>query len=127
LVAEVGAPVRLRADRARIDQVLDNLVGNALRYTPAGDAPRSVLPSVRTRGIISVRDTGTGMTPDQLTRVFERSYRVDASRSRDAGGIGLGLAIAKAISETMGGRIWATSPGPGPELQSMSKFLLRAR
>ena len=113
LVAAVGAPVRVRADRARIAQVLDNLVGNALRYTPAGgrvDVSLAVRPD---RGIISVRDTGPGLTPDQLTRVFERFYRVDPSRSRDAGGSGLGLAIAKALAEAMSGRIWASSLGPG--------------
>ena len=113
LVAAVGSPVRVRADRARIAQVLDNLVGNALRYTPTGgrvDVSLAVRPD---RGIISVRDTGPGLTPDQLTRVFERFYRVDPSRSRDAGGSGLGLAIAKALAEAMGGRIWASSLGPG--------------
>ena len=113
LVAEAGAPVRVRADKARIAQVLDNLVGNALRYTPAGGRVEVSLAVRPDRGIISVRDTGPGLTPDQLNRVFERFYRVDPSRSRDAGGSGLGLAIAKALAEAMGGRIWATSPGPG--------------
>ena len=113
LVAAAGPPVRLRADRARIAQVLDNLVGNALRYTPAGGRVDVSLAVRSDRGIISVRDTGPGLTPDQLTRVFERFYRVDPSRSRDAGGSGLGLAIAKALAEAMGGRIWATSSGPG--------------
>jgi len=114
LVSEaVGAPFQVRGDKARIAQVLDNLVGNALRYTPAGGRVAISLSVHPNRGSISVRDTGAGLTPDQLTRVFERFYRVDPSRSRDAGGSGLGLAIAKALTEAMGGRIWATSPGPG--------------
>lgn len=113
LVAAAGPSVRVHADRARIGQVLDNLVGNALRYTPPGGRVDVSLAVRSARGIISVRDTGPGLTPDQLTRVFERFYRVDPSRSRDAGGSGLGLAIAKALAEAMGGRIWATSSGPG--------------
>jgi signal transduction histidine kinase len=113
LLAEVGPPVQVRADRARIAQVLDNLVGNALRYTPAGGRVVVAIAAGADRGIISVRDTGPGLTGDQLTRVFERFYRVDPSRSRDAGGSGLGLAIAKALTEAMGGRIWASSSGPG--------------
>ncbi len=113
LAAEAGQPIRVRADRARIAQVLDNLVGNAIKYTPAGGRVSVSLTVRPGRGIISVRDTGPGLTPDQLTRVFERFYRVDPSRSRDAGGSGLGLAIAEALTEAMGGRIWATSSGPG--------------
>ena len=110
LVAESGRPVRLRADPARIAQALDNLVGNALRYTAPGGRVEVSLAVRTDRGIISVRDTGPGLTPDQLAMVFERFYRVDPSRSRDAGGSGLGLAIAKALTEAMGGRISATSP-----------------
>jgi signal transduction histidine kinase len=123
LVAEAGPPVRVRADRARIAQVLDNLVGNALRYTPAGGRVDVSLVVRPDRGIISVRDTGPGLTADQLTRVFERFYRVDASRSRDAGGSGLGLAIAKALAEAMGGRIWATSSDQGRDRRSTLSFL----
>jgi len=113
LVADAGPQVRIRADRARIAQILDNLVGNALRYTPAGGRVDVSVVAGSDRGTISVRDTGPGLTPDQLTRVFERFYRVDPSRSRAAGGSGLGLAIAEALAEAMGGRIWASSPGPG--------------
>ena len=108
------APIRLRADRARLAQVLDNLIGNALRYTPEGGAVRVALATPHDRfASVSVSDTGPGLTPEQLARVFERFYRVDPSRSREAGGSGLGLAIARALTEAMGGRIWATSAGPG--------------
>jgi two-component system sensor histidine kinase BaeS len=108
-----AVPVRLRADRARLTQVLDNLVGNALRYTPEGGAVRLALASHDRIATITVSDTGPGLSPDQLGRVFERFYRADPSRSREAGGSGLGLAIAKALTEAMGGRIWATSAGLG--------------
>lgn len=110
---DAGQAIRVRADRTRIAQVLDNLVGNAIRYTPAGGHVSVGLAVGPGGGIFSVRDTGPGLTPEQLARVFERFYRVDPSRSREAGGSGLGLTIAKALTEAMGGRIWATSPEPG--------------
>ena len=113
LVAEADEPVRLRGDRARVAQVIDNLVGNAIRYTPEHGSVRVRLGPRGDAAQVSVSDTGPGLTQDQLAQVFERFYRVDPSRSRDVGGSGLGLAIAKALSEAMGGRIWATSPGAG--------------
>jgi two-component system sensor histidine kinase BaeS len=113
LVAEADEPVRLRGDRARVAQVIDNLVGNAIRYTPEHGIVRVRLGPRGDAAQVSVSDTGPGLTQDQLVQVFERFYRVDPSRSRDVGGSGLGLAIAKALSEAMGGRIWATSPGAG--------------
>jgi two-component system sensor histidine kinase BaeS len=113
LSAIVEQPVRIWADRARVAQVLDNLVGNALRYTQEGGHVHvgAVAPGETIE--ITVSDTGPGLATDQLARVFERFYRVDPSRSRDGGGSGLGLAIARALTVAMGGRIWATSPGPG--------------
>jgi two-component system, OmpR family, sensor histidine kinase BaeS len=113
LVGEADASVRLRADRARVAQIIDNLVGNAIRYTPERGSVRIRLEQRGDAAQVSVSDTGPGLTRDQLAQVFERFYRVDPSRSRDVGGSGLGLAIAKALSEAMGGRIWATSPGAG--------------
>lgn len=110
-VAE-GLPM-VRADPDRALQVLTNVLGNALRYTPA---PGKVTIAVRREGAaarFSVRDTGVGLAPEHLPRVFERFYRVDKSRSRALGGSGVGLAIARALVEVMGGRIWAESPGPG--------------
>jgi histidine kinase len=62
---------------------------------------------------LSVADTGVGIPPEHLARVFERFYRVDKSRSRALGGSGIGLTIARALVEAMGGRIWAASGGPG--------------
>lgn len=113
LTAAVERPVRIWADRARVAQVLDNLVGNALRYTHEGGAVRVGIVARGDTVEIAVSDTGPGLAADQLARVFERLYRVDPSRSREGGGSGLGLAIARALTGLMGGRIWATSPGPG--------------
>lgn len=113
LVAETGTPVRLRADRARVGQILDNLLSNAIRYTPEGGEVRVGLVHSGRYALVTISDTGPGLEAHQLVQVFERFYRVDPSRSRDIGGSGLGLAIAKALAEAQGGRIWATSAGPG--------------
>jgi two-component system, OmpR family, sensor histidine kinase BaeS len=107
------APVSLLADRTRIGQVLDNLVGNALRYTPAGGRVELGLAAVGPSALITVRDDGPGLTPEQAGRVFDRFYRADPSRSREAGGSGLGLAITQSLVEAMDGSIEVASPGPG--------------
>ncbi|MEX0630420.1 MAG: ATP-binding protein [Chloroflexota bacterium] len=103
----------VQADPERLAQVVDNLVSNAIRYSPAG-AP--VALQATTEGdevVISVVDQGVGLSEEQRERVFERFYRVDPSRARALGGSGIGLAIARALTEAMGGRIWAESEGPG--------------
>jgi signal transduction histidine kinase len=104
---------RVQADPDRAVQVLTNLLTNALRYTPA---PGKVELTVRAVGgavQISVCDSGVGIAAEELSRVFERFYRVDKSRSRALGGSGIGLTIAKALAEGMGGQIRADSAGPG--------------
>lgn len=101
------------ADRDRAVQVLTNLLTNALRYTPA---PGSVRLSAHVSGDevqFTVADSGIGIAPEHLPHLFERFYRVDKSRSRTLGGTGVGLAIARALVEAMGGRIWAESAGLG--------------
>lgn len=111
---EVADPMlAVRADRDRLAQVLDNLLSNALRYSPAGG--RVIVAGHRTGdGVqLSVTDEGPGLTADQRERVFERFYRVDPSRSRALGGSGIGLAIARALVDAMGGRIWVESDGEG--------------
>ena len=107
------ASASLRADPTRIGQVLDNLVGNALRYTAPGGHVELDLAVDGASIAIRVRDDGPGLTPDEAGRVFERFYRADPSRSRDAGGSGLGLAITKSLVEAMGGTIAVESPGLG--------------
>ena len=93
--------------------MLTNLVTNALRYTPP---PGEIAVRVAAEdGVVrfEVSDSGIGIAPEHLPRVFERFYRVDKSRARALGGAGVGLTIAQALAETMGGRISAHSPGPG--------------
>lgn len=98
------------ADRDRLAQVLLNLVRNAITYTPAGgivsiDVAQADQGSVA----ISVSDTGVGIPPEDLARVFDRFYRTDASRARSTGGFGLGLSIARDLMQAMGGQITAES------------------
>lgn len=103
----------VRADANRIIQVLVNLLGNALQYTPAGGRvslrARADGPELR----VEVRDTGIGISPEDLAHVFERFYRVDKSRSRSGGGSGIGLTISRHLIEAHGGRIDALSQGRG--------------
>jgi signal transduction histidine kinase len=104
----------INADRERVHQVLFNLLDNAFRFTPSGGVV--TVSAVRRDGSceVSVKDTGPGIPAEHLPLVFERFYRVDPSRSREDGGTGIGLAIARSVVEAHGGRIWATSrPGEG--------------
>jgi two-component system OmpR family sensor kinase len=99
----------LTADAARIEQVLRNLLTNALHYTPEGGRVTVKMLHDDHGLTTSVVDTGMGIPPADLARVFDRFYRVDRSRSRSTGGTGLGLAIVKQLVEAHKGRIWATS------------------
>jgi signal transduction histidine kinase len=102
------------ADRDRLDQVLMNLVRNAITYTPDGGMVSVGISEASGRVALVVEDTGVGIPPEDLERVFERFYRTDASRSRLTGGFGLGLAIARELVEAMDGDIEARSvPGSG--------------
>lgn len=106
-----GLP-RIRADRTRIEQVMLNLIHNAMKFTPPGGTitvgATHEGPMVR----ITVQDTGVGVAADELSRLFERFYKADKARRSD--GTGLGLAIAKHIVQAHGGTIWAESrPGHG--------------
>ena len=107
-----GLPA-LQADDDRLVQVLRNLLSNARRHTPADGsitiAARQADGSIR----IEVRDTGQGIAPHHVPRVFERFYRADSSRSRSTGGAGLGLAIVRQLVLAHGGRVDVASDGPG--------------
>ena len=105
LTVDATGPLVAWVDRLVTRQALINLVDNAVKYTPAGGKVRIV---VRTGGpgpIIGVIDTGPGIPPDQRDRIFDRFYRVDKARSRDLGGAGLGLSIARWAVEAHRGRI----------------------
>jgi two-component system phosphate regulon sensor histidine kinase PhoR len=96
---------KIRGDARRLAEILQNLLDNAVQYTPEG-GHITVRASVEAPWVrIAVTDTGIGIPSDQLQRIFERFYRVDAARSREAGGTGLGLSIARHLAEAHGGRI----------------------
>ncbi len=101
------------SDPSRVIQVLLNLLGNALQYTPSGGQVTLRAWRDGREVAVVVQDTGIGISAEHLPHVFERFYRVDTSRSRPGGGSGIGLTIAKHLVEAHGGRIWATSSGPG--------------
>jgi two-component system phosphate regulon sensor histidine kinase PhoR len=97
-------------DPLKLGQVLDNLVSNALKYTPRGSRIELAARIVGVDTVeISVRDNGPGIPPDDLPHIFERFYRVDKGRSRETGGTGLGLSIVKHIVQLHGGKVWAES------------------
>lgn len=104
----------VQVDAARLTQVLQNLLANALRHTPKGGSITVQLHPHSDTLRLSVTDTGEGIPPDHLPHVFDRFYRADPARTRDRGGAGLGLAIARALVEAHGGSISVTSVGvPG--------------
>ena len=103
----------LPVDADRIGEVLANLLENALRHTPPEGRVEVAATRAGTAVELAVSDTGEGILPEHLERVFERFYRVDRARARTSGGSGIGLAIARAIVEAHGGRIRAESDGPG--------------
>jgi signal transduction histidine kinase len=111
-----SSPVMVLADVSRLQQVLNNLLDNALRHTPAGGSITLLLTEETALAHLTVQDSGSGIPAEHLPHVFERFYRVDRSRSRITGGTGLGLTIAKAIVEMHGGHIKVSSseiPGQG--------------
>jgi signal transduction histidine kinase len=110
--------VSVRADPRLIDAVVNNFVSNAIRYTPPGGRVRIVAQRRRSAAVIAVRDTGMGIAPEHLERIFDRLYRVDEARDRATGGFGLGLAIARRAAQSLNGRIEVTStPGAGSEFR----------
>ena len=96
-------------DRARIYQVIGNLIDNALAHMPDGGDIRIVAAQKSPMVQVSVTDTGSGIPASALPHIFERFYSADTERSRRSGGFGLGLTVARQIVESHGGRIWATS------------------
>jgi signal transduction histidine kinase len=114
LITEVSSELpAVQADPDRILQVLVNLLGNALRATPAGGQVRVRARLERDALVVEVCDTGVGIAPEHLPHLFERFYRVDKARSRTLGGHGIGLTISKALVEAHGGQLWAASDGLG--------------
>jgi signal transduction histidine kinase/CheY-like chemotaxis protein len=114
LTAAINAssPVWIDGDATRLAQVLDNLLGNALKFTPAGGAV-DVSLDLADQAVLTVRDTGAGIDPDMLLRLFEPLSQADRTLDRSAGGLGLGLAIVKGLVELHGGSVRAESAGLG--------------
>jgi two-component system phosphate regulon sensor histidine kinase PhoR len=125
--SDAAAPVATRADPDALAQVFDNLVDNALKYTPSGG---SVVVRTATRGeqaLVEVADTGIGIEPSEQQRVFERFYRVDKARSRGVPGTGLGLSIVKHLVEAHGGVVELESwPGTGSTFRVVLPRVVRA-
>ena len=110
--------VSVIADPRLIDAVVNNFVSNAIRYTPTGGRVQIQAHRNRSAAMIAVRDTGIGIAPEHLDRIFDRLYRVDEARDRATGGSGLGLAIARRAAQSLGARIEVDStPGHGSEFR----------
>lgn len=110
LTAELGSGLPdVEADARAIEHVLSNLVDNAVKYCPSGSSIVVSAAEASGRVELVVADTGPGIAPEHLSRVFERFYRVDAGRSRELGGTGLGLSIVKHMVEAMRGRVSVAS------------------
>ena len=107
------AEVWTRADAARMQQIVANLVGNAVRYTPEGGSIVVTLRRDRDAAVLRVRDSGIGMTPELAGRVFDLFVQGDEGGSRGAGGLGIGLALVKHLAELHGGKAFAASSGTG--------------
>ena len=106
--------VWVEGDRARLKQVVVNLLDNAIKYTAQGGAVTLTVGTKDSKALLEVADNGMGIPPEALPLVFERFYRVDKARSRDQGGAGLGLSIVKSICTAHQGRVEArSSPGQG--------------
>ncbi len=108
---EVQAPneVMVFAETEGIRQILDNLVDNAIKYTPEGGQVKIGIEVQNKQVILKVQDSGIGISEDHLLRIFERFYRVDNARSRELGGTGLGLSIVKHLVNALGGTVEVTS------------------
>ena len=105
----LGDGAAVIGDEEALTQVVDNLLDNALKYTPRGGRVGVTLSTLETSMQLEVRDTGIGIPAKDLDRIFERFYRVDKARSRELGGTGLGLSIVKHLVTSLEGEISVTS------------------
>ena len=109
----------IATDRAKLAQALGNLLDNAAKFSPAG-TPIDLNASADGELVINVRDRGPGISPEHWSRVFERFYKIDRARPREAGGFGLGLAITKHLVQALGGRIWTETARDGGQVFSIA-------
>jgi two-component system phosphate regulon sensor histidine kinase PhoR len=109
LGSDVPENLRARADRRALEQILVNLLDNAIKFTPPRGRVTLLGDGLGPAVMLSVVDTGPGIEPQHQPRIFERFYRADAGRSRDQGGTGLGLAIVKHLTQSQGGEVGVES------------------
>jgi len=107
LICDIPKPIHFTGDIRMIQRMISNLLDNAIKYTPSGGSVTVFINANDTRVVLSIKDTGCGISSNDLPRVFERFYRCDQSRSQS--GIGLGLSLARAIARAHGGDITAAS------------------
>ena len=106
----------ISTDRPKLAQALGNLLDNAAKFSPPGTAIDVITEVKDDEVVMSVRDRGPGISPEHWSRVFERFYKVDRARPREAGGFGLGLAITKHLVQVLGGRIWTETAREGGQV-----------
>jgi len=116
ITASIPEGLTIETDRAKLVQALDNLLDNAAKFSPPGTAIDVEAAVAGDELVISVRDRGPGISPEHWSRVFERFYKVDRARPREAGGFGLGLAITKHLVQVLGGRIWTEAAHEGGQV-----------
>jgi two-component system, OmpR family, phosphate regulon sensor histidine kinase PhoR len=114
--ADIPAHLTMTTDRPKLVQAIDNLLDNAAKFSPPGTPIDVHAETVRDEVWLSVRDHGPGISPEHWSRVFERFYKVDRARPREAGGFGLGLAITKHLVQVLGGRIWTEAARDGGQV-----------
>lgn len=108
-----AGPLRVHADTTRIAQITGNILGNAAKFTPPGGRVWVALRADGDRAVLSVKDDGAGISPELLGRLFEPFAQADRTLDRSRGGLGLGLALVRALTEMHGGTVAARSDGPG--------------
>jgi two-component system phosphate regulon sensor histidine kinase PhoR len=109
LISQVDDKVRICADPVRLEQMLTNLIDNAIKFDRESGCVTVSHESLDDKDLISVQDTGEGILPEHIDRIFERFYRADRARTSDVGGTGLGLAIVKHLARLQGGEVGARS------------------
>ncbi len=109
LFMDITKPYIVNADKLRISQVLTNLVDNAIKYGFDKGSVEVFVERERDNYMVSIKDNGPGIAPEHLSRIFERFYRIDKSRSKDKGGTGLGLSIVQYIVEAHKSKVSVTS------------------
>jgi len=109
LKVEAAEPVHVEGDPSRLQQVVVNLLDNAIKYTPEGGEVRVSVRAEAEKAVLTITDTGIGISEEAQTQIFERFYRTDKARSRQLGGTGLGLSIVKSIGAAHGGQVTVES------------------